>query len=171
MAYQTWELWKMAIDAVGVRPLARAYGVTEATVYRWARPPVHEDPDGTGAPNPTDRIESAVEALAFREAGRPVLRIWRMHHDALYSQALDGAAPRPISPSELKTKLPKLLREFADVVEAVGADEVCAKAIAKEWSELVDLGERLIPRVWAGVEHDEPERPATLNARPVVKVG
>lgn len=150
-SYATWELWKLMIDAVGVRPLARANGVTEATIYRYARPPMHEDPDGTGTPNRFDALEATVEVLAFREAGRPVLRILRLYIEALFAQGLDRVHPRPISVVGLRAELPRLLREFADVVEAVGAEDACAQRITREWAEVVECGERLVAQLQAGI--------------------
>jgi hypothetical protein len=53
----SWELLREAIDRVGVKAIAARLNVSTALVYKWCQEPrTTDDPDGSGARNPVDRV-------------------------------------------------------------------------------------------------------------------
>lgn len=78
-----------ADDGPGVRPLARALGITETSAYRMGREPLSdEDPEKTGAFNFLDRFEAVVRMLASYPKARWILLRLEAWTRVLFDQVL-----------------------------------------------------------------------------------
>jgi hypothetical protein len=54
---KSYEVIRHAVDEQGVKAVAAALKVSAALVYKWCEPPAeHDDPEGSGAKNPLDRV-------------------------------------------------------------------------------------------------------------------
>ncbi len=51
-----------AADRIGVKALAARLNLSTALVYKWCQEPARDDPSGSGARNPLDRLQGIVEA-------------------------------------------------------------------------------------------------------------
>ncbi len=59
---KSYELLRDATDRVGVKAVAAKLNLSTALVYKWCQEPATEDPDGSGARNPLDRLQTLYEA-------------------------------------------------------------------------------------------------------------
>jgi len=59
---KSWEVLRAAADRIGVKALAARLNVSTALVYKWCQEPPGEDPCGSGARNPLDRLREIYEA-------------------------------------------------------------------------------------------------------------
>lgn len=59
---KSWELLREATDRVGVKAVAGRLNLSTALVYKWCQEPPGDDPDGSGARNPLDRLRTLYEA-------------------------------------------------------------------------------------------------------------
>jgi hypothetical protein len=59
---KSWEVLREAADRIGVKALAARLNLSTALVYKWCQEPPSEDPGGSGARNPLDRLREIVDA-------------------------------------------------------------------------------------------------------------
>jgi hypothetical protein len=59
---KSWEVLREAADRIGVKALAAKLNLSTALVYKWCQEPAKEDPSGSGARNPLDRLKEIVDA-------------------------------------------------------------------------------------------------------------
>ena len=59
---KSWEVLREAADRIGVKALAAKLNLSTALVYKWCQEPAREDPSGSGARNPLDRLKEIVDA-------------------------------------------------------------------------------------------------------------
>ena len=58
---KSWEILRDAVERVGVKALAGKLNLSTALVYKWCQEPPKDDPAGSGARNPLDRIQAIIE--------------------------------------------------------------------------------------------------------------
>jgi hypothetical protein len=58
---KSWEVLREAIERVGAKSVASRLNLSSALVYKWCQAPAAEDPDGSGALNPLDRLRVICE--------------------------------------------------------------------------------------------------------------
>lgn len=58
---KSWEVLREATNQVGVKAVAAKLRISTALVYKWCQEPTADDPDGSGARNPLDRIRILYE--------------------------------------------------------------------------------------------------------------
>ncbi len=59
----SWEVLRAAVDPVGAKAVAARLNLSSALVYKWCQEPRSGDePDGSGALNPLDRVRTLYEA-------------------------------------------------------------------------------------------------------------
>ncbi|TWT44191.1 hypothetical protein RAS1_06000 [Phycisphaerae bacterium RAS1] len=58
---KSWEVLREAIDPVGVKVIAAKLGLSTALVYKWCQETAADDPEGSGARNPLDRLKVVYE--------------------------------------------------------------------------------------------------------------
>lgn len=58
---KSWEVLREAIDPVGVKVVAAKLGLSTALVYKWCQEAAADDPEGSGARNPLDRLKIVYE--------------------------------------------------------------------------------------------------------------
>ncbi|MFQ5807823.1 MAG: hypothetical protein ACE5I3_15360, partial [Phycisphaerae bacterium] len=68
---KSWEVLREAADRIGVKALAARLNLSTALVYKWCQEPPKDDPSGSGARNPLDRLREIVDAT-----GDPRGRNW-----------------------------------------------------------------------------------------------
>jgi hypothetical protein len=59
---KSWEVLREAADRIGIKALAARLNLSTALVYKWCQEPAREDPSGSGARNPLDRLKEIVDA-------------------------------------------------------------------------------------------------------------
>lgn len=59
---KSWEVLREAADRIGVKALAARLNLSTALVYKWCQEPAKDDPSGSGARNPLDRLKEIVDA-------------------------------------------------------------------------------------------------------------
>ena len=59
---KSWEVLREAADRIGVKALAARLNLSTALVYKWCQESAKEDPSGSGARNPLDRLKEIVDA-------------------------------------------------------------------------------------------------------------
>jgi hypothetical protein len=59
---KSWEVLREAADRIGVKALASRLNLSTALVYKWCQEPAKDDPSGSGARNPLDRLKEIVDA-------------------------------------------------------------------------------------------------------------
>ena len=59
---KSWEVLREAADRIGVKALAARLNLSTALVYKWCQEPAKEDPSGSGARNPLDRLKGIYDA-------------------------------------------------------------------------------------------------------------
>ncbi len=59
---KSWEVLREAADRIGVKALAARLNLSTALVYKWCQEPPREDPGGSGARNPLDRLKEIADA-------------------------------------------------------------------------------------------------------------
>jgi hypothetical protein len=110
---KSWEVLREAADRIGVKALAARLNLSTALVYKWCQEPASEDPGGSGARNPLDRLREIVEAT-----GDPRVINWLCN-------AVDGffvrnpAAVLGDSEERLLTTTQRMVMDFGDLLSAV----------------------------------------------------
>lgn len=151
---ETHQLVQAIKGAVGMKRLAHAVGRTVAHVYTWTHDPA--DPNAEGKPNLFDWLEAVVDVLASRPEGRPVLLLIRSWFNSLIDRALGAWTPQPMTRDAVAHETSRALREFSDLVEECGADELCRERLVKEGAEAIEAIERLMRSV--SVEASKPRK-------------
>ena len=59
---KSWEVLREAADRIGVKALAARLNLSTALVYKWCQEAARDDPSGSGARNPLDRLREIYEA-------------------------------------------------------------------------------------------------------------
>jgi hypothetical protein len=59
---KSWEVLREAADRIGVKALAARLNLSTALVYKWCQEPPKDDPSGSGARNPLDRLREICDA-------------------------------------------------------------------------------------------------------------
>lgn len=59
---KSWEVLREAADRIGVKALAARLNLSTALVYKWCQESPKDDPSGSGARNPLDRLKEITEA-------------------------------------------------------------------------------------------------------------
>jgi hypothetical protein len=59
---KSWEVLREAVERVGVKVVAARLNLSTALVYKWCQEPPKDDPSGSGARNPLDRLRAIYEA-------------------------------------------------------------------------------------------------------------
>lgn len=142
MTMRSHEFHRRAIDVLGAERVARIYGVKVASAYRLARHPADdEDPDGTGARNPLDRIADLQDALAAYPEGRALLVEWKTLEDSQHARRLGAGHRQRYSVEAVARKLASLSAEFSDVVRECGQGAhpttFCAQRLKREAAECI----------------------------------
>jgi hypothetical protein len=58
---KSWEVLREAIERIGVKGVASRLNLSSALVYKWCQATAAEEPDGSGALNPLDRLRVICE--------------------------------------------------------------------------------------------------------------
>ncbi len=138
------------------RRLARAMGLAdESLVYKWA-----EDPDGSGRPNPIDKLEIIMDhaLLHHPDAALAIAQ----HLETRITRALSRAASG-LSRAQLVTQLqPATEKEAIEAVRAFGRSLV----------QLVATGDCDLPDLLREVEEGERQlKAASVMIRGVIQAG
>lgn len=59
---KSWEVLREAADRIGVKALAARLNLSTALVYKWCQESPKDDPGGSGARNPLDRLREIIDA-------------------------------------------------------------------------------------------------------------
>lgn len=139
------EALRGAVKEVGVKRVAAALGVSTSLVYKWCERSKNADgTQGSGTPNPLDRLAMLVEITGD---DRPVRWLAEAAH-GFYTRNPSG---RPATGLGLLRQTQVLVREFADLLESIEEsladgriEPVEADGIRREWEALKSAGEMLV---------------------------
>lgn len=135
---KSWDVLREAIERVGVKQVAARLGVSAALVYKWCQESPEEDPDGSGARNPLDRM------LAIYELTKdPRLINWLCHEAGGFFVRNAQCQPGPAEQHLLGTTQ-RMVSDFsnllAEVSRSIANDGVICKreadAIRESWEKL-----------------------------------
>lgn len=139
--HDTSDLYRSAIEAVGAKRIAHALGLSVSHVYRLQRPTMDVDPDGTGARTDLDRLETLVDLLAARPAGRPVLIEIRQWLDALFDRALGAWGGSELTVDRFHAQVGMVAKKVGEAIARCQRDALsCADfrgALRKELQEAI----------------------------------
>lgn len=148
---ETWQIVRAAIDAITDKAVAYAMGYDRGTVHRMARHPQDaDDPDGTGSKNIFDRVEGLIQALAVRQAGRPVLTTLRAWFNGVCDDALGLTTPEPLTPEALSQHTALMCREFGEMVSECRPGDCDHERLIREATQCRDAIDRLIRAAMRG---------------------
>lgn len=137
----TSDLYRHAIDAVGAKRVAHALGLSLSHTYRLQRPTMDVDADGTGARSDLDRLETLVDLLAARPAGRPVLIELRGWMARLFDRALGAWAEADLSEDAFTAQVGRAVQEFGEALTCCRAEVLHQserrRALRKELREAI----------------------------------
>ncbi|HOB76647.1 MAG TPA: hypothetical protein PKG54_19225 [Phycisphaerae bacterium] len=147
------EILKSAADKIGVKALAAGLKLSPALVYKWCQPCRAEDPDGSGALNPLDRLAQIVELTGDIEVVN-----WLCKQAGGFfvpDVEVDGRDVR----TDLIVGAQQLVKEFSDMLEEVSrsiANDLCieeseAVRIRHHWETLKRVAERFVTACEAGM--------------------
>lgn len=147
------EILKAAADKIGVKALAAALKLSPALVYKWCQPCTAEDPNGSGALNPLDRLAQIVELTGDVEVVN-----WLCKQAGGFfvpDVEVDGRDVR----TDLIVGAQQLVKEFSDMLEEVSrsiANDSCiekgeARRIRYHWETLKRVSEQFVVACEAGV--------------------
>ena len=110
---KSWEVLRDAVERVGVKAMAAKLNLSTALIYKWCQEPPKEDPAGSGARNPLDRIQAIIESTKDEHVVN-----WICH-------LADGFfTPNPVvKPSDaegqLLTNTHRVVVDFGDLLAAI----------------------------------------------------
>jgi hypothetical protein len=154
---ETWRLFHAALDAkpLNAKKLALAMGLKPSTIsYYGRRPADGDDPEGTGAPNPCDRMEGFVAACASVPQGRSVVRMVQAWFNRVCDDALSAGHTEPLTAGSHAQHLAALLKEFGECVAAAGALDTpeAVEKLAREWADVRVAGDDFVRAAQAGAQ-------------------
>ncbi len=101
---KSWEVLREAIEKVGVKALAARLNLSTALVYKWCQESSVDDPGGSGARNPLDRLKEIWEITQD-----PGVVNWLCH------EAAGFYVPNPhVEPSAKEEHLLSTTRQFVE---------------------------------------------------------
>jgi hypothetical protein len=145
---KSYEIIRQSVDELGVKAVAAGLKVSTALVYKWCEAPAeHDDPDGSGAKNPLDRVREMY--LLTKD-----IRLIRW----LCNQAGGFFAANPV-PNVRKTtdetiffETREMMRDFTELLDAVTGsldndqhiDNDEADRIRQKWEDLKACAEHFV---------------------------
>ena len=156
---QSWQVLREATERIGVKAVAAKLKLSTALVYKWCQESSSDDPDGSGARNPLDRIRTL-----FELTGDPRIINWLCN-------AADGffvANPHPTHAAleeQLLSSTQRVVEDFGelltDISRSIENDGVItsdeASTIRRSWEELKTQAECFVVACERGV-YGKPRR-------------
>lgn len=143
----SWQVLREAADRIGVKALAARLNLSTALVYKWCQePPSDQDPDGSGARNPLDRLRAIYAAT-----GDPNIINW------LCKAAEGFFVPNPVAhqgdtAGQLLVSTHRMVQEFGELLTEItrgidddgriSGDE--AARIRRSWERLKSQAEQFV---------------------------
>jgi hypothetical protein len=141
---KSWEVLRDAADRIGVKALAARLNLSTALVYKWCQESPQEDPSGSGARNPLDRLREIYDAT-----GDEAVVNWLCHAAGGFF-CRNPEVPPHEHEEHLLGATQRFVSEFGDMLSQVSRsvkndgqitpDE--AKAIRGSWEKLKGTAER-----------------------------
>jgi hypothetical protein len=110
---KSWQILREAADRIGVKALAARLNLSTALVYKWCQEPPREDPSGSGARNPLDRLREIYEATQD-----PAVINWLCNAAGGFYVKNPDVAPGE-SQEELLLTTQRLVADFGELLGAV----------------------------------------------------
>jgi hypothetical protein len=124
--------------------LFHATGFSTKTINEWARDTGEVDPEGTGGPNPLDRIAQIVGHLATRgAAGEAAIVMMREYLDRLFVSVLGEREPVPLTVQFRLDAVADTLRETSEAAAAAVHGDRDPAEVRREIAEAIASLERL----------------------------
>lgn len=155
---KSWEILRDAADRIGVKALAGRLNLSTALVYKWCQEPASEDPAGSGARNPLDRLKEIYDATED-----PKVVNW------ICSAAGGFFVANPdVTPGETEEKLlsatQRMVVDFGELLAAVSGSieddgQISvqeADRIRQSWENLKTMAECLVVACERGMYREQP---------------
>ncbi len=145
---KSYEVIRNAVDEQGVKAVAAALKVSAALVYKWCEPPAeHDDPEGSGAKNPLDRVREMY--LLTKD-----IRLIRWLCNEAGGFFVSNPVPdlRKSSGASIFDETRTMVREFSELLDAVTGsleddsmiDAEESDDIRQKWEDLKACVERFV---------------------------
>ena len=110
---KSWEVLREAADRIGVKALASRLNLSTALVYKWCQESAKEDPSGSGARNPLDRLKEIVDAT-----GDPRVVNWLCHQAGGFYVKNSAVEPGE-SEEQLLMTTQRVVTDFGDMLATI----------------------------------------------------
>ncbi len=147
-AMKSYDVIRQAVDEPGVKAVAAALKVSPALVYKWCEPPAEaDDPDGSGAKNPLDRVREMYELTKDIRLVR-----WLCNQADGFFVSNPVSSLRKTLDEAIFSETRSMVRDFSELLDAVtesvedepGIDADEADAIRQKWEDLKACVERFV---------------------------
>jgi hypothetical protein len=146
------EVLKKAVTSCGAKAVAADMGLSQSMIYKWCQP--SDGPDSSGADNPLDRLLDIC-----RLTGDDSLIDWLCRQTGSFRVKNPPAGPSPDIEQSVLNSTQSILKEFAEVLEAVTEsyangqriDLQESERIRREWDELKSVAEQFVCACEQGV--------------------
>ncbi len=143
---KSWQVLRNAIDRVGVKAVAAKLNLSSALVYKWCQEPPADEPSGSGARNPLDRL-----LVVYQLTGDTEIVNWVCN--AARGFFVENPRVEPgRSEEQFLGSTQRMVQDFGDMLSAVSRsienDGIITKAeaesIRREWEQLKAQAERFV---------------------------
>lgn len=143
---KSYEVLRDAADKVGVKALAARLHLSTALVYKWCQDPGTQEPSGSGARNPLDRLREIYDATQHEE-----LINWLCNIGGGFFVRNPEAEPTALEEQVLQTTQ-RFVMDFGNMLAAVSRSiendgqitEEEADQIRQLWEKLKTQAERFV---------------------------
>lgn len=143
---KSWEVLREASDKVGVKALAAKLNLSAALVYKWCQESPADDPGGSGARNPLDRVKEIYDFT-----GDPRVVHWLCQQAGGFYVANPLVEPGAAEQHLLATTQ-RVVNDFSEMLTAVSASvendgQISsneAEQIRRSWDSLKSTAESFV---------------------------
>jgi hypothetical protein len=145
---KSYEIIRNAVDELGVKAVAAGLKVSSALVYKWCEAPAeHDDPDGSGAKNPLDRVRE----LYLLTKDIHLVR-WLCNEAGGFFAANPVPNLRKTTDETIFAETREMVRDFSELLDAVTEsleddqqiDAEESDEIRQKWEDLKACAERFV---------------------------
>lgn len=110
---KSWEVLRDAVEQIGVKVLAAKLNLSTALIYKWCQEPPKDDPAGSGARNPLDRIQIIIDMT-----GDTRIVNWLCHQAGGFFASNPSVKPTD-SEGQLLSSTHRVVVDFGDLLTAI----------------------------------------------------
>lgn len=160
LCVKSWEVLREASDKVGVKSLAAKLNLSTALVYKWCQESPVDDPGGSGARNPLDRVKEIFDITAD-----PRIINWLAHECGGFFVENPKVNPQKAE-GQLLGSTQGVVNDFSEMLSAVSRSvendgQISppeAELIRRKWENLKTAAEEFVTACERGLYRDMKRR-------------